>query len=90
VIGDWWAAAPIWWGRGPIGGERLPEDRRFYQGNRRTLTNPPGYIGKRADLSDIALVCLVSSAEGHSDVGAVTQRQTRLGALTGLALRLIG
>ena len=39
-----------WWGGAPqFGGARLPEDRRFYQGNRRTLTNPPGYIEKRAE-----------------------------------------
>ena len=41
-----------------FGGARLLKDRRFHQGNRRTLTDSLGYIEKCADLSDIALVCL--------------------------------
>jgi hypothetical protein len=59
----------------PFGGARLRKDRRFDQGNRQALTDSLGYVEKRADLSDIAVVCLVSSVGGRrSDVGAVAHR----------------
>jgi hypothetical protein len=59
-----------------FGGARLLKDRRFHQGNRRTLTDLLGYIEECADLSDIALVCLVESVGRRSDIGVVTQRET--------------